>query len=114
MRNLGGSIGIAVLATYLTVREHYHFSVVSERLTQNSLRVAEWTGALTRNFTAQGASPDAAHMQALAQLQAIVGREATVMAYSDCFFLIGVALLLSVLALFLIPNPRQAGAAAAR
>lgn len=32
--------------------------------------------------------------------------EATVMAYSDCFFLIGVALLLSVLALFLIPKPR--------
>ena len=52
-------------------------------------------------------------MQALAQLQAVVRREAYVMAYSDCFFLIGVALLLSLLALFLIPKPKQAGAAAA-
>jgi DHA2 family multidrug resistance protein len=112
MRNPGGSIGIAVLAIYLTIREHYHFPVVSERLTQNSLRVAELTEALTRNFAAQGASPDAAHMQALAQLQAIVRRAAYVMAYSDCFFLIGVALLLSVLALFLIPKPKPAGAAA--
>ena len=112
MRNLGGSIGIAVLATYLTVREHYHFSVVSERLTQNSLKVAEWTGTMSRYFAVQGAAPDAAHQQALAQLQAIVRREAYVMAYSDCFFLIGIALLVSVLALFLIPKPKQPGAAA--
>jgi DHA2 family multidrug resistance protein len=114
MRNLGGSIGIAVLATYLTVREHYHFSVVSERLTQNSLKVAEWTGTMSRYFAGQGAGPDAAHQQPLAQMQAIVRREAFVMAYSDCFFLIGVALLVSVLALFLIPKPKtQAGAGAA-
>src|SRR4051812_17229828 len=112
MRNLGGSIGIAVLATYLTVREHYHFSVVSERLTQNSLKVAEWTGAMSRYFAAQGAASDAAHQQALAQLQVIVRREAYVMAYSDCFFLIGIALSVSILALFLIPKPKKPDAAA--
>jgi len=60
----------------------------------------------------EGAAPDAAHQQALAQLQTIVRREAYVMAYSDCFFLIGIALLVSVLALFLIPKPKQPGAAA--
>src|SRR5690348_13195541 len=75
MRNLGGSIGVSALATYPTMREHYSFLVVSERLPQNSLRAAEWTGALTRNFAAQGASLDAARMQTLAQLQAIVQRE---------------------------------------
>ncbi len=88
------------------------FSIVSERLTQNSLKVAEWTGTMSRYFAVQGAAPDAAHRQALTQLQTIVRREAYVMAYSDCFFLIGIALLVSVLALFLIPKPKQPGAAA--
>jgi hypothetical protein len=41
-----------------------------------------------------------------------VRREAYVMEYSDCFFLIGVALLISVLALFLIPKPKQPGVVA--
>ena len=45
MRNLGGSVGIAMLSYFLTEREHYHFSVIGERLTQNSLEVAESTDA---------------------------------------------------------------------
>ena len=92
---------------------HRHFSVVRERLTQNSLNVAEWTGALTWNVAAQRASPDDARMQALAPFLFIIRHEATVMAYSACFFPIGVALLRGVSVLFLIPKPQQAGAAAA-
>jgi Flp pilus assembly pilin Flp len=36
MRNLGGSIGIALLSTFITFREQYHFSIIGDRLTQNS------------------------------------------------------------------------------
>jgi len=53
--------------------------------------------------TQEGAS--AAHTQALTQLANAVRREAFVMAYSDCFFVIGSALAISILAVFLVCKP---------
>lgn len=110
MRNLGGSVGIAMLATFVTVREHFHFSVIADRLSQNSLRTAQVIDLFTRVVPPKAPSSNVAHMQALAELSALVQREAYVMAYSDCFFVLGIALLLSTLALFLIPKPKRAGA----
>ncbi len=49
-------------------------------------------------------------MQALAELTNMVRREAYVMANSDCFFVLGIALLLCTLLLVLIPKPKQAAA----
>jgi MFS transporter, DHA2 family, multidrug resistance protein len=110
MRNLGGSVGIAMLATFLTTREQYHFSMIGDRLTQNSLKVAQWVGGMTQTLTPKAPGSGAAHMQALAELANMVRREAYVMAYSDCFFLIGIALLLCILGLFLVPKPKHAAA----
>ena len=112
MRNLGGSIGIAALDTFITFREQYHFSIIGDRLTRNSLR----TATLIRDFTLAlaaktPAGSGVAHRQALAQMANTVRVEAFVMAYSDCFFVLGVALTLCVLALFLIRKPTGAAAA---
>jgi DHA2 family multidrug resistance protein len=114
MRNLGGSVGIAMLSTFITFREHYHFSVIGDRLTQNSWRTSRLISQFTQVMTPQTAAgaPDA-HLRALAQVAGLVRREAFVMAYSDCFFVIGIALALCILALFLTkppPEPSQAAA----
>ncbi len=114
MRNLGGSIGIALLSTFITFREHYHFSIIGDRLTQNSLRtttlISDYTQALALK-TPAGAP--ATHMQALAKMANLVRRDAFVMAYSDCFFVMGVALVLCVLALFLVTKPPEGRGAVA-
>ncbi len=86
-RNLGGSFGIAMLATAAEHREHWHFSAIAERVTQNSVLLAERLGQM-----AQAVGPD----QALARLANQVRRQATVMGYADCFLLIGAGLLLSL------------------
>jgi DHA2 family multidrug resistance protein len=49
---------------------------------------------------------------ALAQLADLVRREAFVMAYSDCFTIMGVAMLVSVLAVFMMKKPGSHQAAA--
>ena len=87
-RNLGGSFGIALLATAAEHREHWHFSAIAERVTHNSLLLAERLGRM-----AQVVGPD----QALARLANQVRRQAVVMGYADCFLLIGAGLLLSLL-----------------
>ena len=49
-------------------------------------------------------------MQALAEIAKSVRREPYVMAYSDCIFILGVALVLCIFALFLVEK-KQADAA---
>jgi DHA2 family multidrug resistance protein len=114
MRNLGGSVGIAMLSTFITFREHYHFAIIGDRLTQNSLRTASLIGDYTQALASKTpAGAAATHMEALSELANTVRREAFVMAYSDCFFIIGVALTLSILALFLVTKPPENSGAAA-
>jgi len=107
MRNLGGSIGIAMLSTFTTIREHYHFAVISDRVTRDNLltqgRVADAAHAFAvKSGAALG------HVQALGYIRNIVRRDAFVMAYSDCFFAMGVGLLLSILTLLAIPAAKPA------
>ncbi|MBV8578303.1 MAG: multidrug efflux MFS transporter [Acetobacteraceae bacterium] len=93
VRNLGGSIGIALLSTLVQNREHYHFSIVSERITRNSTTVSERLTGLAHYLTPYGGDPKA---RALGEIARTVRREALVMAYADAFFLIGVALVLAI------------------
>ena len=106
MRNLGGSVGIAMLATYVTVREHFHFSVIAERLTQNSPRTAQAIQEFSHIVAAKAPGAAAAQKQAIAELANMVRIDAFTMAYSDCFFILGIALLVAMLGLLLVPKPR--------
>jgi DHA2 family multidrug resistance protein len=107
MRNLGGSVGIAMLATFLTNREHLHFSVIAERLTQNSPRTAQAIDQFTQIVSAKTPGSDVAHMRAIAELANMVRREAFTMAYSDCFFVLGMALLFAMFGLLLVRKPKS-------
>jgi DHA2 family multidrug resistance protein len=106
MRNLGGSIGIATLATMIDRREQFHYSILSEAMTQNALRTQERIGALAAGFQAHVADAGLAKMQAIATLAAQVRREATVMAYADGFWIVAVGLLVSLLAIAALKRPQ--------
>jgi DHA2 family multidrug resistance protein len=106
MRNLGGSVGIAMLSTVTQHREHYHFSIISERVTQNAARTAQRLAEMAHVLAPHGGD---ARMQALGELAQQVRREASVMAYADCFFLIGAALTLAIGLVFLLARARPGG-----
>jgi DHA2 family multidrug resistance protein len=104
MRNLGGSVGIAVLATFTTTREHFHFATISERLTQNGTLLQERLTGMAQHLGTT-ADADTAQMQAIAQVADMVRRNAYVTAYCDCFFVIGVALTLSLIPVMFLARP---------
>src|SRR5450830_77584 len=56
-RNLGGSIGIALLATSLTQREHFHSQRLGESITGFSLATQERLDQMTQGFIGQGFDP---------------------------------------------------------
>ncbi len=107
MRNLGGSIGIAVLASVIDRRENLHFSVLADAMTANATltqqRLAAMAGA------AQGRMTDmmGARMTAVSQLAMQVRREAYVMAYADAFWIVGIGLLISLLAVGILKKPAK-------
>jgi DHA2 family multidrug resistance protein len=113
MRNLGGSVGIAMLSYFLTEREHYHFSIIGNHLTQSSFNLAQRIQELAQLLTPKAAAAGLARTQAIAEIANTVRTEAYVMAYSDCFFVMGIALIVAAVALFLVPKPRHSESATA-
>jgi DHA2 family multidrug resistance protein len=112
MRNLGASIGIAMLSTMVQMREQIHFSVIAEAMTQNSLKVQDRLHVLGGFFASKGAALDVATQRALAELAQQVRLNASVMAYADSFWILGVGIMVSMLALLILRKPQPGMAVA--
>ncbi len=113
MRNLGGSIGIAILATLITRREQFHSNRIGESVSLFDPETQQRINQLTQAFISKGADPTTAHNQAIATIDNIVRREAFVMAFNDGFYFVGIALLVSGLILLFCKKVKPGGGAAA-
>ena len=110
-RNLGGSVGIAILGTIQSQRERFHSNRLVDSVSLSNPITRDRIDQLTQYFTTYGSDPVSAQNQAIAQIASIVRREANVMSFNDCFFFMGCALVGSaVLALFLRKAKPTAGA----
>ena len=102
MRNLGGAIGTAVLATVITKREQFHSNIIGQSVTLGREEVRNRIAQTSDYFMAHGISdPAAAHQQAIIALGKAVKHQALVMGFSDTFAVIGAVLVLAALAVAL-------------
>ena len=85
MRNLGGSIGIAVTGTLLARRTHVYASMLGEHVTAYSETSRHPSKTLRQGFIAGGSDPVTATQRAYAALQGIVQRQATMVSFVDLF-----------------------------
>jgi MFS transporter, DHA2 family, multidrug resistance protein len=95
-RQLGGSIGIAVLTTVLSSRTAFHRSVLVEKLGASDVATAERLGMMSHNFTARGVDAASAKAQALTLLDGSVNMQASVMSFADSFWLVALVFLLTL------------------
>jgi DHA2 family multidrug resistance protein len=101
-RQLGGSIGIALLTTLLQQREAFHTTVLLSKLTPYDPETNQRLNQLTGVFQSQGSDAVTAHQQALASLEQLVNTQAAVLSYADIFRFVGIVFLCSLpLLLFL-------------
>ncbi|WP_431478861.1 DHA2 family efflux MFS transporter permease subunit [Massilia eburnea] len=115
IRNLGGSIGIALLATQLTQREHFHSARLGEAVNSFSAATQLRLDQLTQSFIGKGFDPVTASDKALKAVDGIVRRESFVMAYNDGFLIVGAILLSCILILWLsdkVKSPSGGGSGA--
>jgi MFS transporter, DHA2 family, multidrug resistance protein len=102
MRNLGGAIGTAVLATIVTKREQFHSNIIGQSVDLGREEVRNRIAQMTDYFLAHGVSdPAGARHQAIIALGNTVKRQALVLGFSDTFAVIGVVLILAAIAIIL-------------
>ncbi|WP_172980495.1 DHA2 family efflux MFS transporter permease subunit [Tardiphaga sp. P9-11] len=113
LRNLGGAIGTAVLATVITKREQFHSNIIGQSVTLGREEVHSRVSQLTEYFIAHGVpDPSAARAQSLIALGKAVKHQALVMAFSDTFAVLGFVLALAAAAVMLTRKVTSRGAPA--
>ncbi|MGM4964425.1 DHA2 family efflux MFS transporter permease subunit [Tardiphaga sp. 1201_B9_N1_1] len=113
LRNLGGAIGTATLATVITKREQFHSNIIGQSVTLGREEIRNRIAQMTDYFVAHGV-PDtaAAREQSIIALGKAVKHQALVMAFSDTFAVISAVLVLAAAAVLLTRKVNQTGAGA--
>ncbi|RFB96987.1 EmrB/QacA family drug resistance transporter [Rhizobium leguminosarum bv. trifolii] len=108
MRNLGGAVGIALLQTFLSKREQYHSNILTNSVSVFEEATRDRIARLTGYFMSHGVSDQAlAGHKAVVAIALKIRKQANIMAFSDAFFLLGVALVVALLATLLLKKPGQ-------
>jgi len=92
-RQLGGSLGIAIMATLLTRFTKVARALLSEHVVAGNADVQHRLDMIARGMMAHGATPLLARQQALAVLDLQIGGQASVLAFSRLYLLSGIILI---------------------
>ena len=111
VRNIGGSVGVAVVTTLIARRSQQHQATLTSHVTawnpETTARLREWT----EHFLAQGSDAFTAGRQAMAMLYRETVTQAQVLSYADDFWLLLIA---NCGVLLLVPFMRRVRAVDAR
>jgi DHA2 family multidrug resistance protein len=110
-RNIGGSVGISFVATGLARRAQVHQVQLVEKLNPANPQFQSVLRGMTGIFSGAGpgSGGGSAQQHAYAMLQANVVREATMLAYIDNFWILGVVIGCLIPCVFLIKKAKAAG-----
>jgi len=99
LRNVGGSVGIAVLTTVLAQRSQFHQATLVSHITAWDPETRARLGRWASHFLTQGSDGFTADRQAVAMLYRETVTQAQLLAYADDFWLL--AVMFAVVPLFL-------------
>jgi MFS transporter, DHA2 family, multidrug resistance protein len=107
MRNIGSSIGISFVATFLERRTQFHRVRLVENVSLMNSAAQKFLAVNKQLFQFHGSDPYSASLKSLARLNGLVDQQASLLSFLDAFWLLG------ILFLVIIPLPffmRRAGA----
>jgi DHA2 family multidrug resistance protein len=98
-RNIGGSVGTALLTTFLERTQQTHIATLSSHVVAGSLQYSRFVDMTREALTRLGQSPDAAKQFAIGNAWQTLNRQAQMLSYQNSFW--GLALIIACL----IPLP---------
>jgi MFS transporter, DHA2 family, multidrug resistance protein len=93
LRNLGGSVGIAVVTTLLAQRSQFHQNSLVSHVTPGNVEMHDRLGRWITHFLARGSDAFTAEQQAVTMLYRETQAQAQLLAYADDFWLLAVMFL---------------------
>jgi DHA2 family multidrug resistance protein len=111
MRNIGGSVGIALMTTFLARRAQVHQNHLVANVTAGSGQTARMLQGLRANFVAHGIDGVTASRKAIAAVYGLVQQHAAMLAFVEAFWIMGVVFLLMLPFLPLLQYAKPARAA---
>ena len=108
MRNIGGSFGIAIVTTALARREQFHQARLVESLSPYTVQFQQASRAIAAKLVAAGQPAWAAQKQALGLAYGEVQRQAATMSFVDCFWGLGVAMIVIMPLILIMRRPPTA------
>ena len=106
-RQLGGSIGVAILSTLLERREAFHRAVIVEKLVAIAPATIERVQAFAARFLSLGFSPEQALARAHKLLDVTVNNQAAVISFGDCFWATSMLVLVTLPLVLLLGKPAK-------
>ncbi len=111
MRQLGGSLGIAIMATLLSRLSTVEKAVLTEHVGAYDPLTTERLAALTRGMMARGSDAAMAAQQALLTLDRQISAQASVLAFSRLYLISGILLVAALPLLLIWRTGRSSGRA---
>ena len=106
MRNLGGSIGIAMVTTLNGRYQQRHMNILASHINALNPQAAETMQALQARFMAAGSDAITAQKQAYIAIFGVVQQQSAMLAFLDIFMLLTVVFLLMIPLVFIMKKPR--------
>ncbi len=109
MRQLGGSLGIAIMATLLSRFSKVEKAVLTEHVGSYDAMTMERVNALARGLMSRGTDALVAKQQAIAMLDRQISAQASVLAFSKLFLISGILLVVALPLLLIWRTGRSTG-----
>jgi MFS transporter, DHA2 family, multidrug resistance protein len=109
VRTVSGSVGIALAATFLTRGENLNRAVLMQHITSFKDSTSELLSAFSSSLFSQGLDPFTADKGALALMNNMVGRQASILAYNHVYFLIALVFFFSIPLVFFVHHSKRNG-----
>ncbi len=107
VRQVFGSIGIAIAATQLTKSMSGYHAMLAEKVTEYGSVASGWMQTVTSGMQSRGADPGTARQMALSMLEGEMSRQAGMMAYNYMFLLVTSLFVISLPLVFFLKSVRK-------
>ena len=108
-RNIGGSVGISFVTTMLARRAQVHQANLTDRLNPGNPQFQAAIANTTHTLITHGSSPAEAARQAYGIIAFNLNRQATMLAYIDNFWILGVCVAAMIPFVFLMKKVKPGG-----
>jgi DHA2 family multidrug resistance protein len=96
MRNIGSSIGVSFVTTWVARRSQFHQCILIAHVTPERLQVQQFLAQARQLFRQAGADWTTATRQAQAELYAVVQQQASLLSFMEVFRLMGLLFLAAI------------------